>query len=169
MNPTPNAWQIWLLSICICLFTSTLYALQEDSKEKIYIVADSTIYNYKTGVNIFIGNVKVDQGTTHIRADKLITKNNTQHKIHEAIAYGLKDLAHYWTLPKLGDPETHARAKVIKFYPIESNVTLEQNVVVVQGKNSFQGELILYNRGDQTITVPASKNGRAVLIYNPDE
>lgn len=158
----------------VVIFASTLlvthaFALPEDNKEKVYIVADSTIYNYKTGVNIFEGNVKVDQGTTHITADKLITKNNHQHKIQEAIAYGINTVAHYWTLQKIDEPEIHAYAKIIKFYPIESNVTLEQNVVVSQGKNNFQGELILYNRGDQTITVPASKNARAVLVYNPDE
>jgi lipopolysaccharide export system protein LptA len=145
------------------------WALQTDNLEKVYIVSDSFIYNYKTGINIYEGHVKVDQGTTHIMADKLITKNNLQHKIQEAIAYGVDHQAHYWTLPNTNDPEIHARAKVIKYYPSDSNATLEQEVFVTQGENSFQGQLILYNRNNQTITVPASKNGRAVLVYNPDK
>lgn len=144
------------------------FALFEDKKEKVYIVADSTIYNYKTGVRIYEGNVKVDQGTTHLTADRLITKNNTAQRIQEAIAYGDKTLAHYWTLPKPNEPEIHARAYIIKFYPIESNVIMEKNVNVVQGENNFSGELILYNHRDQTITVPASKNARAVLVYTPE-
>lgn len=166
MHPILNLIFVILFSFSYSLFA---FALPEDNKEKVYIVADSTIYNYKTGNNIFEGHVKVDQGTTHITADRLVTKNNKQRKIQEAIAYGLQDLAHYWTLPKAGDPEVHAHAKVIKFYPIESNITLEQNVTVTQGENSFQGELILYNRNDQTITVPAAQNGRAVLVYNPNK
>ena len=153
------------MMLCYPLLT---FALSGDNTEKIYIVADSTLYNYKTGTNTFEGNVKVDQGTTHITADRLITKNNSQHKIQEAIAYGIQQPAHYWTLPKLNDPEMHAHAMIIKFYPIASNVTLEQKVTITQGENSFQGELILYNMQDQTITVPASKEGRAVLVYNPD-
>lgn len=144
-------------------------ALPTDKHEKVFIVADSTTYNYKTGVNIFEGHVKVDQGTTHILADKLITKSNPQHKIKEATAFGMEHLAHYWTLQKINEPEIHARAKIIKFYPIESNVTLEQDVFVSQGENSFRGQLIHYNSNEQTIIVPATKNGRAVLVYNPDK
>lgn len=146
-----------------------LYALQEDNKQKVLIKGDSALLNYKTGVNIFKGNVIVDQGTTHVTADRLVTKNNNQHKIREAIAYGISKPAHYWTLPKLGDHELHAHAKVIKFYPIDSKVTLEQKAIVTQGDNSFQGEIIFYNMGDQTVNVPATKGGRAVMIFDPDK
>ena len=140
------------LSIALALTVAGValpaYALREDNKEKIHIRADSTIYNYKNGITVFEGNVKVDQGSTHMTADRLITKANEQHKIKETIAYGLHQLAHYWTLPKLGEKEIHAHAKIIKFYPIESNIVLEQNVVVTQGENSFQGELVPYKRND---------------------
>lgn len=160
-----------LFSVVILLMSYALpaFAIKDDIKQKLHIIADSSIYNYKTGITIFEGNVKVDQGTTHITADKLTTKTNKNHKIQEAIAFGLKQPAHYWTLQKIGEPEMHAVANIIKFYPIDSNVTLEQNVVVTQGENSFQGQMILYNMGDETITVPASKNGRSVLVYNPDK
>jgi lipopolysaccharide export system protein LptA len=144
-------------------------ALDSDRKEKVNVEADSVVYNYKTGVDVYEGHVKVKQGTSHITADKLITKSNNQHQIQEATAFGLQELAHYWTVPKIGDPEVHAEAKIIKFYPLESNVTLEQNVYATQGENSFQGELIHYNSKDQTITVPAAKNGRAVIVYNPEK
>jgi lipopolysaccharide transport protein LptA len=69
----------------------------------------------------------------------------------------------------LNEPEIHARARIIKYYPVESNVTLEQEVLVTQGENSFRGQLIHYNGNEQTITVPANKGGRAVLVYNPDK
>jgi lipopolysaccharide export system protein LptA len=146
-----------------------VFALQQDKKENIYITADSTVYNYKTGVNIFEGHVKVDQGSTHIRADKLTTKNNDQHKIQEAIAYGIHEQAHYWTTTIIGQPDVHAKANVIKFYPIDSNIILEQHVFMTQADNSFRGQMVLYNMTTQTITVPASQNGRAVLVYHPDK
>lgn len=157
-----------------CLLISVInvtnaYALKSDRVEIVNIVADSTLYNYKTGINVFEGHVQVDQGTTHITADRLITKSNAAHKIQEAVAYGFNDLAHYWTVPRVNEPEINAHAKIIRFYPVESNVTLEQTVTVQQGENSFQGELIHYNRANQTITVPATKGGRAVLVYNPNK
>ncbi len=151
------------------LYSLSAHALRDDHFKKVVIFADSGIYNYKTGINVYKGHVKIDQGTTHVTADRLITKNNDKHVIEEVIAYGDKTLAHYWTLTKVGDPEMHAQAKVIKYYPIESNVTLENNAFVSQGENNFQGQLIHYNSKEQTITMPAAESGHAILIYNPDK
>lgn len=158
----------WMLCCWILLLSSPTFALTSDAKEKLFITADTTIYNYKTGLNIYAGHVKVDQGTTHIVADRLTTRTDLQHQIREAIAYGEKEQAHYWTVPKPGDDPMHAKAKLIKFYPIDAKVVLEKNVQVKQKENSFQGELIVYNMDEQTITVPATKSGRAVIVYNPD-
>jgi lipopolysaccharide export system protein LptA len=149
--------------------TDICFALPNDNKSALRIISDSSNYNYKTGTNEFVGHVLIDQGSTHVTADRVITKSNAQHKIKEAIAYGIQQQAHYWTLPKVGDPELHAHAKIIKFYPIDSNVALEQNVTVKQGENSFQGELIHYNSSDQTIIVPHLEKSQAVLVFNPDK
>jgi len=150
------------------LFTQIVLALPLDRKEKIYIAADTTVYNYKTRMNIFTGHVKVDQGSTHIEADKLITKSNKAHHIQEAIAYGLEKPAHYWTKPKIGEIDIHAHANIIKFYPIDSNVVLEQHVLMTQKDNYFRGEMILYNMTTETITVPEKAAGRATLVYHPN-
>jgi len=158
-----------LLVVFFFGLSATTFALPGDNQQKVYIVADTTTYNYKSGVNIFEGHVKVDQGSTHITADRLVTKSNAQHKMQEAIAYGTTELAHYWMLPKEGDPEIHAHARIIKFYPLDSNATLEQDVVVTQGDNSFHGQLILYNSKDQTIIVPPAKDARSILVYDPDK
>ena len=144
------------------------YALPTDSKAPIHISSDSWAYNYKTGANEYIGHVIVNQGSIHLTADRLTTKSDSNRKIQEAIAYGIKQPAHYWTLAKIGDAEMHAYANIIKFYPIQTNVTLEQHVTLKKGKNSFQGQLIHYNNNDQTITVPELSESRAVLVYNPD-
>lgn len=167
--PTRLSTLILLFLSLLLLATQPSLSLPSDSKQKVFIGADSSIYNYKTGFTTFEGNVQVDQGTTHITADKLTTKSDVGHKISEAIAYGTKGLAHYWTLSKPSEPEIHAYAKVIKFYPALSNVTLENQVNVTQGENSFHGELIHYNSNDQTIIVPASNKGRSVIVYNPDK
>lgn len=159
-----------LLVSTIFISIANVFALPSDNKEKLYILSDSSTYNYKNGTKIFEGHVKMDQGTTHLIADRVITKNNAQHKMAEIIAYGFNgQKAHYWTTPNQGEPAVYADAKIIKFYPIDSNIVLEQAVSVKQAENSFQGELILYNMDNQTITVPASQSGRAVLVYNPDK
>jgi len=150
------------------VMTLPAHSLTADRKEKMHIKADATIYNYKKGMNYFEGHVQIDQGTTHVTADRLTTKLNDRHQIQEAIAYGAQELAHFWTAPKQDEPIVNAHAKVIKYYPQTLNATLQGDAYVTQGENNFQGQLIHYNMNDQTIIVPETKDGRAVLVYNPD-
>ncbi len=140
------------------------YALPSDSEKNMHITADSTLLNYKTGFNLYEGNVKITQGETRLTAERLTTQRNNNHKMEEAIAYGTKTLAHYWTIPRKGDQVLHAKANIIKFYPLKSLVVLNGNVLVTQGNNSFQGPEIIYNIKDQTVVSPPTKKGRATII-----
>lgn len=159
-----------LLYLCflILLIPSVSIALPADEKQPLRITADTTSYNIKSGLKVFAGHVHAERGSMHITADKITAKSNHEQKIEEIIAYGINELAHYWMEPKAGDPEIHANAEIIKFYPIVSNITLSKRVMIKQGKNSFQGELIHYNINDQTITVPASNSAQSVLVFNPE-
>ncbi len=167
-----NRARLGLLNSYLILFLlvpTFAFSLQEDQEKPFNIVADSSTFNYKTGIDIYEGNVKVDQGTSHLIADRLVTQKNKQHKMIEAIATGVKKLAEYSTVPKIGDPMLNAKAKIIKFYPPTAIVILEQNVVVTQKENSFHGPRIIYNIKDQVVTAPASKEGRATIIIEPEQ
>ena len=167
---TTGAPVILLLKIVILFFVSAWSpistALPSDREQKLYIVADSYLLNYKTGIDTYEGNVKMDQGSTHLIADKVITEKNKQRKIISAIAYGIKNLAEFKTLPKEGDDIFHAKAKVIMFYPTTSIVTLEDNVKVTQGENSFEGPIVVYHMKNQIVSTPPSKRGRATVIID---
>jgi lipopolysaccharide transport protein LptA len=152
---------------CCCLAPLCARSLPDDNLQNMHIIADSTLFNYKTGANTYNGNVKVDQGGTHLLADRVTTHSSLHHKIEEAVAYGIKKPADYWTIPKKGDPLFHAQARFIRFYPAKSQVFLEGDVVITQGNNSFHGPLIIYNIKDQTISAPASNKGRATIIIEP--
>lgn len=158
-----------ILAVSLICFSPFVFALPTDAGQPLHIEANSSSFNYKTGVNTYEGNVKIDQGSSHVLADRLVTKNNAQHKIQEAIAYGLTQLAEYTTTPKPGDPLFRAKAKVIKFYPQESRIVLADDVNVTQGENSFKGPVIIYNTKDQTVDAPASKGGRSTIIIEPDK
>ncbi len=160
----PYATSIFLSFLFIPNFC---YALPDDNQKQLNIVANSSQLNYKTGANVYEGNVKVDQGTTHITADRLTTQNNKRHKIEKAVAYGIQKRAEYSTIAKIGDPVFHAQAEKITFDSLKSIIILEGNATVTQGENSFQGTIIIYNMKDQTIVVPPSKMGQArILIGN---
>ncbi len=157
------------LFMLTALASASLFALQNDDQQIMHIVSDSSTFNYKTGTHIYEGHVKIDQGSTHLTADRVVTMNNNKHKIEQAVAFGFNELAEYTTLPKPGDPLLHAKARVIKFFPAKSIVFLEDDVVVTQGKNSFQGPVIIYNMKDQIVTAPPSKTGRATIIIDPNQ
>lgn len=154
---------------CILLFImfcQQALALPNDGEQPMKIIADASLFNYKTGIDTYEGNVKVDQGTTHLLADKLVTEKNEHHKIISAIAYGTRHLAELTTLPSLDAKILHATSNIIKFYPSTSILILEDNVVVTQGENSFHGSLIIYNMKEQMVAAPASKNGRATIVID---
>lgn len=155
------------LSAGLLVLASLACAHPDDSKRTMQISADTSRLNYKTGENIYEGAVRINQGTSHLSADRLITRNNEHHKLQEAIAYGTYNLAHYWTIPKDGDKLLNAYAKIIKFYPLESKVVLEGNVIVKQGENSFHGPIIIYNIKNQTVSAPPNQKGRATIIIEP--
>ncbi|MBV8802096.1 MAG: lipopolysaccharide transport periplasmic protein LptA [Gammaproteobacteria bacterium] len=158
MSPLAFIW------IIISLFPSVILALPEDSQQPMHIIADSSLFNYKTGQDIYEGNVKIDQGTSHLTADRLVTQKDKQHKIISAVATGIKKIATFNTIPKPGDLVMYTEAKTISFYPPSSTVIFEEDVVVTQGENNFHGQHIIYNMKDQIVSAPASKNGRATIV-----
>ena len=157
-----RAKSLWI--IITCLLPTVTLSLPEDSQQPMHIIADSSLFNYKTGRDIYEGNVKVDQGTSHLTADRVITQKDKQHKIISAIAMGLKKVATLTTIPKQGDLVMYAEARTISFYPPASTIVLEKDVIVTQGENNFHGQHIIYNMKDQIVAAPASKNGRATIV-----
>lgn len=158
-----------LASVLLLLLASRLAALPEDQKALMHIIADSSQYNYKMGETWFEGHVKIEQGGTQLEADRVVTKRNAKNKIQEALAFGLQQPAHYWTIPRKGEKMLHAYAKLMKLYPLESRIILEGDVRVTQGENHFQGQIIVYNIKLQTITVPPTRNSRATFVIETDQ
>lgn len=159
----------WQIAFMLFLFSFAAFALPSDDEQTISITANTSLFNYKTGANSYEGDVKIDQGSTHLSADRVETKLNAEHKIIEATAYGINQPAEYSTIPKTKNALLIAKAKIIKFYPLKSIVILENEVTVSQGENSFHGPLIIYNMKDQTVAAPASKNGRATFVIEANQ
>ena len=156
------------LLFLLFFFPACLFAFPSDPQQAVHITADSSTFDFKTSDNIYKGNVIITQGTTRLTADRVMTHTNKQ-KIVEATAYGISKPVEYSTLPKPNDAVFYAKAKKIRFYPIKSIVILEGDVIVTQGKNSFQGPILIYNIKDQTVSAPASQTGRATMIIESDK
>jgi len=157
-----------LLLLCASLST-VCHALPTDAGQTMHITANSTSFNYKKGTGIYEGNVIVTQGKTRLEADRLITRNNLQHKIQQVLAYGLKQRAHYMTyLSETDTLQLNAEAEIIRFYPFRSLVVLEGNASVRHGEDLFEGPVAIYDMKNQTVNAPHSKNGRSKILIQPD-
>lgn len=158
--------------LCLTIFYSMstiVSALSSDQPGRLQIKADSSLLNLKANSTIYQGHVTVDQGCTHITAEKLITQTNTKHQLQEAIAYGTTgNLVHYWTLPKPHDKPLHGWALVIKYYPQRSMVYFMGDAKLTQGDNTFKGPNIYYNLKKGIVFSPSSSKGRSTITLSPN-
>ncbi len=145
--------------------------LPSDNEKPMQIAADSAEMNRETGAAAYQNNVEIDQGTTHIRGDKLTTHNNSHNKLEKAVVEGsAKELAHYRTLTELNKPELKADAMKITFYTIKRYVILEGQAQITQGKDLIQGERLEYDLTKRQLKAPEQpkSHGRTTIIIEPD-
>lgn len=153
---------IWLMLISVLLFSPSVFALATDRQQKLILNSATAQMNLETGVSIYEGSVRVEQGSTQLRADKLIIHTDKQNQLQQATAIGKP--AHYRTLPQLNKPEFHADADTIEYYPPKNLVVLIGNAKAYQNNNVYTGPRIEYNTVTQTIISPQSATGRTTII-----
>ena len=141
-----------------------VFALEGDNSKPLHIVADSVELNQKTGINIYRGNVKADQGTTHLTADLVHTYSNKEHDITKMVATG--NLAHFNTQPELKRSQLYTKAKTIEYYPQRKLAILIGDAHAKQDNNTFQGPLLEYNMQSQVISSKPFPNGRTTIVIN---
>ena len=92
-------------------FMLTCHALPNDRTALIHLTADTISLEQHQHHGTYKGNVMLDQGSTHLRADTVITENNDKNQLTKAIALGNKTAqAHVWALTSEDKPELHAYA-----------------------------------------------------------
>src|SRR3990167_5116698 len=122
----PFLKKIFLLFSLLSVSLTASALIDTNSEDPIHIIANATLFNYKTGINTYEGEVRIDQGVTHLTADRVITQSNDKHKVILATAYGLTRQAEYSTLPKNSTVIMTALADEIEFTP-------ETEIVVLKG------------------------------------
>lgn len=155
-----------LIFITASLWIGTTTALPTDQQQPATINADSAIYNRNTGIGVYIGHVKVIQGTTQILADKIISYGDKNNQISKAYAYG--NPAHYQTIPQPNQTLVIATADKIEYYPVAKMVKLIGNANVIQGTNSIVSPQINYDMQTGTATSLSNPKQRTNIIYQPE-
>lgn len=157
-----------LIAVLLSLVSNLSLAMPDDREKTLHLFADSADLNQQTHRGIYTGNVKLDQGTTHLRAAKAITEGNKDNKLVLAVAEGnQKEQAHYWTQTASDKPLLHAYANTIRYLPDQHLIELIGKAQVVQGDNSFSAPKISYDTLKQHVLSKSDGKTRTMIIIHP--
>lgn len=150
------------------LTSQTILAMPDDRDKVAQLAADTADLNQQTHRGVYVGNVEFDQGTTHLRAVKVITEGNQQNKLTFAIAFGDKNNpAHYWEQTAIDKPLLHAYANEIRYYPDRHVIELIGDARVVQGEDSFSAPKISYDTIKKHVIAKSDGKTRTLIIMHP--
>lgn len=143
-----------LLALLIVAFSGTVVGLPDDREQPIRITADQALRDEKQGFTEYTGNVRMDQGSLHIEADK-ITIYHIGEEADKIVAEGAP--AHMQQQPELDKGLMHARANVIEYYKVEDRVHLRENAQVEQDGSTVAGDTIDYFITEQLVRADSNQ------------
>ncbi|MFT6289408.1 MAG: lipopolysaccharide export system protein LptA [Alcanivorax sp.] len=155
-RPTPKTpWSerrrslLALATVAICVAVSpNAPALPEDREQPIRITADQALRDEKKGFTEYTGNVRLDQGSLSIEADK-ITVHHVTEEADKIVAEGKP--AHMQQISEADKAPIHARADTIEYFKTEERVHLSKNAQVEQDGSIVTGDTIDYFIAEQLV------------------
>ena len=132
------------------LLASQAHALSDDRNQPADISADEVEFDGKTGKRIFIGNVRMAQGTLRIKADKLVAKFK-DGKLVDATAYG--KLARFRQRPDGKENDVEGEARKIYVNELKNTIKLSKTASLKQGFDVAKGDTIFYNMATDKLKV----------------
>ncbi|MDF1677961.1 MAG: lipopolysaccharide transport periplasmic protein LptA [Legionellaceae bacterium] len=157
--------QLFLILFSMIAFHPS-YALSRDKEEAIQFKAGHVTLNHKMGTGSYTGGVSIDQGSSHLRAQRATTQVDEKNHLTLASAFGsMHQKAHFWTLTSTDKPPLHAYANIIHYHPLRHQLELIGDARIVQGKNELNAPHIRYDiKAERFITTVQNNEGTIILI-----
>jgi len=145
-----------LINIALLCTSSMSLAQPQDQQQVMNIEADQLKIDEKKGSSTYSGHVKISRGSLLIKGDKVMLQsahNNGLEYIHI--------IGKPASFKQLNDQQQLISAQAQELVYRNSNgiLTLTKDAVLVQNKNTFRAEKIIYNT--QTNVVQAGQNDNA--------
>ncbi|MCP4598594.1 lipopolysaccharide transport periplasmic protein LptA [Neptuniibacter sp.] len=158
-------------AILLGLYTVQSFALPDDQDQPIYISADSASINDNTGITTYKGNVVIKQGSLLIEAAH-VEMYRGDEGVEKLIAEGSP--AHFRQKPQPDDPYSDAWGKNMIYLVNTRKLTITEQAKVVQDKDTFTGEKIVYDLDRSIVDAfgstgdnENSSSGRVNMIIQP--
>jgi lipopolysaccharide export system protein LptA len=113
-------------------FAPAALALESDSKQPMYIEADSATYDEAKGETVYIGNVRFTQGSIESISDKMVVhqKNGKTERVE---TFG--NPARVKQTPEPGKPDWHGLGQRTEYFPGTGLLVLHEKALAWQGKD----------------------------------
>ncbi len=157
--PHRNDLAIAALIGLLTLFpAATALALASDKEQPIDIEADSVDIDEIRGRSVYRGNVQVTQGSIRLLADQ-VTVFHPGGDPDKFVAVG--NPAKFRQMPDRGNTPMQARAQRMEYLIQGDLVTLIDQAVVLQGKDTMRSDRIIWDRVQGKVKGGRAAEGKA--------
>lgn len=155
------------LSLIFLLFVPTLtLALDTDTKQPVYVDADSQQLDMQSNKVTFIGNVKLKQGSININADKVIVERDPKTSSVQRIE-GYGNLATFSQLSEDGKT-LYGEAKELYYVMVDDQLTMIDQAMLSQDDSVIRGSKITYSIASQKLIADGKQQGdRVSTVLQP--
>jgi lipopolysaccharide export system protein LptA len=140
------------------------YARSGDTEQPMHIEADSAEFNDNTGVSVYRGKVRVNQGSMVLTGD-VVTVVAPKQRIQKVTSEGNLSTFHF---VNDDNREIDAEAEYMEYNIKDQKIILRRKARLTEGQNTFSSVRIVYDT--QTRVVDAGdpkKNSRVKMTIMP--
>ncbi len=130
------------LGFILLFFMRLAFALDTDSEQPVYIDSDHAVYDEKSEISTYTGNVVATQGSIRIDGDKLVVYLK-DGDIIKLVATGTP--SHFEQLPAVGKEKMYGEGLTNEFYPEKNLLIFMKKASVWQGDAKQSSEYIEYD------------------------
>ncbi|MFC6669489.1 lipopolysaccharide transport periplasmic protein LptA [Marinobacterium aestuariivivens] len=156
----------WLAALLALAISGSALALPGDRNQPIHISADQATIDDVSGVTTYAGNVHIEQGSMKISARQVDLHRN-DGDVSRILATGN---VHFQQQAASNKPVTNAYGERMDYDIGRREVTITGEAKVVQQKDTFTGQKIVYNL-DKSIVNAFSGKGeqgqRVQMVIQP--
>jgi len=173
MTPAKTTHECRRLStaLILLLFASPFPSAgaEGDQDRPLYLESDSAELDEANAISHYKGNVFVKQGSMEIEADEMTVHHYPDRRPKRIIAVGKP--AKYRQDVEGEKEKVEAEALRMEYEVEVDEITLIDQALVYQGKDTFRSDRIVYDRANDRVKAGASVQGkeRVKILINPSK
>lgn len=158
--------RIFIIVAALLSVNGTALALSTDKNQPAVIDASEVEFDFKTGTRTYTGNVRIEQGTLRLQADKLVVKF-ANDKVQTATAWGRP--VKFRQRPDGKDEDVYGEGKRMLLDETKNMLYLYENALLIQGQDQMRGKEIAYDMSSDKLTVKGGPPPKDMPALKPIE